>query len=71
MLKTSKDDFYVLSAVSIPESSVPQANLDSERSMLSSSQSFTIPLNFFYDHLESRKYKAHNSDSTVEELGKN
>ena len=47
MSKTCKDDFQVLSAVSSPESSVPQATLDSERVMVSSSQSFTMPLNFF------------------------
>ena len=47
MLKMCKDNFYVLSTVSSPEFSVPQANLDSERAMLSSSQSFTMPLKFF------------------------
>ena len=47
MFKMCKDDFYVLSAVSSPKSSVPQANLDLERAMLSSSQSFTMLLIFF------------------------
>ena len=47
MSKTCRDDFYILSAVSSPESSMPQANLDSEWAMLSSSQSFTMSLIFF------------------------